>query len=209
MWKRAPKFFDAVAYTGNGTAGRTVSHNLGVAPEMFIVKNRDTSNYNWFAYHKDLGNTTSQALTTAAAFSPNTTIWDSTTPTDSVFTLGNNANVNNSGNTYIAYLFASLDGVSKVGSYTGNSGTQTIDCGFTTGARFVMVKAASTSGAWFVWDTARGIVSGTEPYLRLNSSLAEENGYDAIDPDSSGFTLNNVGTGTNDSGTTYIFYAIA
>ena len=208
-WKRAPNFFDVVTYTGDGTAGRTVSHNLGVAPEMMWVKSRTQGSENWGVYHSALGNAKSIRLDTTNPAGNDIYSWNQTSPTATEFTLGNYSRVNNSGSSYVAYLFATLAGISKVGSYNGNSGTQTIDCGFSAGARFVFVKAHSTTGAWFMWDSSRGIVAGNDPYLELNSMLAEEPGYDAIDYAASGFTLNNVGAGTNDSGTSYIFYAIA
>jgi len=114
---------------------------------------------------------------------------------------------------YISYLFATLPGVSKVGSFTGNGGSQTIDCGFTSGARFVLIKRASASSNWLVFDTERGIVSGTDPYLFLDITDAENayGAFDEIDPHPSGFTFNYnpAGFALNGTGTELIFYAIA
>ena len=206
MWKRAPNFFDAVAYTGNGTEGRTVSHNLGVAPEMIWVKCRDTA-FDWAVYTATTGNNKILKLnTTDAALSPYSW-WNYTTPTDSVFTLSGATSVNGSGKTYIAYLFASLAGVSKVGSFshTYDSGDTNVDCGFSSGARFVIYKQYASSGDWIVLDTERGIVSGTDPAIYLNNTDAEDTQWDWIDPNSSGFTVPSKGVGTGD----YIFYAIA
>jgi hypothetical protein len=208
MWKRAPSFCDVVAYTGNSTAGRTVSHNLGVAPEMMWVKRRDTSAADWAVYHSALGNTKQLVLNSAVA-EGTVAYWNNTTPTETNFTLGAAARVNNSGSNFIAYLFASLDGVSKVGSYTGNGTSQTIDCGFTSGARFVLIKRTDSANNWFVWDTERGIVAGNDARLALNLTVAEYSGLDEIDPDSSGFIVNQTGGNNNVSGAEYIFYAIA
>jgi len=214
-WKRAPNYFDVVAYTGNGTAGRTVSHNLGVAPEMMWVKDRWSSTF-WRCYHSGIDVNGDNAPetdyisinSTAAAFdAPD--FWNDTAPTDTVFTLGSGNDVNRSGNAFIAYLFASLAGVSKVGSYTGNGSSQTIDCGFSSGARFVLIKRTDNISSWFVFDTTRGIVSGNDKLLFLDTQAAEETAYDNIDPDSSGFIINNTGWGENASGGSYIFYAIA
>jgi len=203
-WKRAPNYFDAVAYTGNGTAGRTVSHNLGVAPEMMWVKRRDSS-ASWRVYHKDLGATNYLILDTTQASTAATVIWNDTAPTSEVFSVGSASSMNASGGDYIAYLFASLDGVSKVGSFTHTNGTATnVDCGFSSGARFVLWKPSSFTGNWIVMDTERGIVSGNDPYLNLNTTDAENSSYDIIDALSSGFTVGSVAA----SGT-YIFYAIA
>jgi len=209
MWRRAPSFFDVVAYTGNGTAGRTVSHNLGVAPEMIWVKNRADSD-NWEVYHSALTATSSLRLNTTNDEIVASTRWNNTEPTDTVFTVGTWNTTNGSGDGMIAYLFASLDGVSKVGSYTGNGSTQTIDCGFSSGARFVLIKRTDSAGNWYVWDTERGIVSGNDSHLLLNTTAAEVTTYDSIDPVASGFAVNQVGVlNNNESGASYIFYAIA
>ena len=111
---------------------------------------------------------------------------------------------------YIAYLFASVAGISKVGTYTGTGSDLNVDCGFSAGARFVIIKKTNGSGVWYFWDSARGITSGNDPYLLLNSDSAESTSYDYIDPLSSGFTVPSTGSGsTNVSGDEYVFLAIA
>ena len=207
MWKRAPSFFDAVAYTGNSTAGRTISHNLGVAPEMMWVKRRDAaSGTGWFVSHKDLTSASYYLnVNSTAAESAYWNAWSSTAPTSSVFSLGNYSDVNLSGGTYIAYLFASLDGISRVGSVTHTFGTTTnVDCGFSSGARFVLMKSSSDTGPWRVWDSTRGIVAGNDPYLHLDDTQAEITNGDLIDPYSSGFAIS-----PNFYSETVIYYAIA
>jgi hypothetical protein len=208
LFRRAPSFFDVVCYTGTGSA-RTVSHNLGVAPEMMIVKNRSITS-DWRAYSANLGATQNLKPNTTDAATSSTLIWNDTTPTSSVFSVGTSAGVNGSGNNHVAYLFATCAGVLKVGSYTGNGTSQTINCGFTSGARFVMIKASSTTGDWMVSDSARGIVSGSDPYLELNNTNAEVTGEDWLDTDNTGFVVNEVsGSNANTNGVTYIFLAIA
>jgi hypothetical protein len=114
-----------------------------------------------------------------------------------------NRNTNGNNDTYIAYLFATLAGVSKVGSVT-HSGTTNVDCGFSSGAKFVLLKRTDSAGNWFVWDSIRGIVAGNDPYFLLNTNGAPTTSDDYIDPLSSGFTI------TDDfTDGTYIFYAIA
>ena len=205
MWRRAPNFFDVVCYTGNGTAGRTVSHNLGVAPEMIWIKSRTDTTF-WPVYHKDVGY--SSVLRLDSTSTP-ITAGMVTNTSDTTFTLSTSAAVNSSGHNFIAYLFASLDGVSKVGSYTGTgaAGNQ-IDCGFTNGARFVLIKGTDTTFAWVLLDTERGIVSGNDKALFLNSSVAEVTA-DYADPYSAGFELSSSNIAVNGSGYNYIFYAIA
>lgn len=121
-----------------------------------------------------------------------------------------NVNAPGTGDAWVAYLFASCPGVSKVGSYTGTGATQVINCGFTGGARFVLIKATSTTGDWYVWDSARGIVAGNDPYLALNSTAAEVTITDWVDTAASGFELSNAaGNLANTNLATYIFLAIA
>ena len=213
MFRRAPGFFDVVAYTGDGVAGRTVSHNLGVAPELIIVKNRTYNGSNWIVWCDQLTRVTEEPfmiLNGTNGKLENNAYWNNGAHTDSVFETGSNLSVNGSGYSHIAYLFATLPGVSKVGSYTGNGSSQTIDCGFTSGARFILIKRTDSTGDWYVWDTTRGIVAGNDPHLSLNTTTAEVTSDDSIDPDNSGFIVNQVSaTNINVSSAEYIFYAIA
>ena len=211
-FRRAPSFFDEVCYTGNDTI-RTLNHNLTVAPELIIVKGRNTTPANtngWTVYAAPLGNTKYLYLNQTNASATFTGYWNDTTPTASVFTLGtgNAEDTNATGKTYVAYLFATCAGVSKVGSYTGNGTTQTINCGFTGGARFVLIKRTNDTGDWRVWDTARGMVAGTDPNLFLNTTDAEAN-VNAVYTTTGGFQIVATGTGINASGSTYLFLAIA
>jgi hypothetical protein len=213
MWKRAPGYFDVVAYTGTNIAGLTINHNLGVVPEMIWVKNRSASEY-WAVYHKDLNGGTNPShyflrLNTTDVETDYNEIWNDTEPTATQFTVGQQGVVNGSGTNHIAYLFASLPGISKVGSYSGNGSSQNIDCGFTSGARFVLIKKTNSAANWILFDSARGIVSGNDPYLFLNTTSAEGTGYDLLDPYASGFTIASGDATINASGDSYIFYAIA
>jgi hypothetical protein len=208
-FKRATGFFDVVAYTGTGVA-RTVNHNLGVVPELMILKVRNRAGSSWVGYHKDLGNEGGFSLTNFAAFSGVTSAWNSTTPTSSVFTVGTGSNYNGNTDNLIAYLFATLAGVSKVGSYTGTGSNVDVDCGFSAGARFILIKRTDSTGDWYVYDSVRGIVAGNDPYLLLNSTAAEVTSTDYIDPLASGFTVtSSAPAALNASGGTYIFLAIA
>jgi hypothetical protein len=213
-YRRAPGFFDEVCYTGTGVA-RTVTHNLTAVPELMIVKARATGSggpYNWTVYHSALsaGGFAYLNLTNAGVFSGNTSFWNGTAPTASVFSLGGASGTNESGNTYVNYLFASAPGVSKVGSYTGTGTTQTINCGFTAGSRFVMIKRADNVGDWFVWDTARGMIPANDPYLLLNSTAAEVTGTDFVDTAATGFEITSTAPAAiNANGGTFIYLAIA
>jgi hypothetical protein len=207
-FRRAPGFFDVVCYTGTGVA-RTVNHNLGVVPELIFVKSR-TDASNWFIYNATTGNTKYLILNADNISQTASTVWNNTTPTSTVFSLGTSIVVNKSASNFVAYLFATCAGVSKVGSYTGNGSSQTIACGFTAGARFVLIKRTDSTGDWYVWDTARGIVAGNDPHLSLNTTAAEVTTDDSIDAASSGFIVNQLAaTNINVNAATYIFLAIA
>jgi hypothetical protein len=148
--------------------------------------------------------------TTAAGGTAGPVLWNDTAPTASVFSVGTSTNTNGSGYTYVAYLFATCAGVSKVGSYTGTATTLQVNCGFTAGARFVLIKRTDSTGSWYVWDSSRGIVSGNDPYLLLNSTAAEVTNTDYIDAYSAGFEISSTAPAEiNASGGTYIFLSIA
>ena len=202
-FKRAPGFFDVVCYTGTGSA-QSISHNLGVTPEFVITKRRSTAE-DWFTWGS---NSTSYMKTNANSLSQtNTAIFNGASST--TFNVGSNAAANASGETFIALLFASCSGVSKVGTYTGNGSNQTINCGFTNGARYVLIKRTDDAGDWCVFDSARGIVAGDDPFVQFNSTAAEVTNEDAVDTANSGFVINETTEALNTNNATYIYLAIA
>jgi hypothetical protein len=209
MFTRAPGFFDEVCYTGTGSA-TTQAHNLTVVPELILVKERSAAN-DWWVYVSSVGNTKYSVLNSTAIPTTSSTAWNNTTPTASVFSIGTGSNVNASAQTFVAYLFATLAGISKVGSYTGNGTGQAIACGFGSGgARFVLIKRTDSTGSWYTFDSARGLTSGSSPYLLLDSAAAEVTGNNGVYASSGGFTLGATAiTTTNIATATYIFLAVA
>lgn len=208
-FRRAPGFFDVACWQANNSGSTTFSHGLGAVPEFIIVKTRSGVNDNWFCYHKYLSSPTLGYVKLNDYFSENQigpTQWavSSTSVTVASTIASYAANC-------VSYLFASLSGVSKVGKYTGTGTTQQINCGFTNGARFVLIKRIENIQAdWFVWDSARGIVSGNDPYLTFNAAAAEAASTDFIDPYSAGFEISSTAPATiNGSGGTFIYFAIA
>jgi hypothetical protein len=206
---RTPSFFDEVCYTGTGSA-TTQTHNLGVVPEMMIVKARlpASGTFDWFVYTAGQGNGHFTRLNSPDEKTTGTQ-WNSTTPTASVFSIGATSDVNQSGGTYVAYLFATCAGVSKVGSYTGTGATRTIDCGFTSSARFVLIKKTNDPGDWYVWDSARGISASNDPYLLFDTTDAEVTSANYVDTDTTGFRIVTSNPAVNANSSTYIFLAIA
>jgi|TARA_R100000482_G_scaffold69624_1_gene26269 hypothetical protein len=214
-FRKAEKFFDIITWTGNGTSNRALSHNLGVVPE-FIITKRTSANENWQITFDDL-------ISNAEGFkegwrqgdkNTNVSAWGGSTPVDAptatTLSVGSNSSINGNNDTYVGYLFASLAGVSKVGTYTGSTGNVDVDCGFTSGAAFVMIKSTGNHH-WYIWDSTRGINSGNEPFLWPGLTNAEQGSNDFIDPINSGFRVtNNESNGAvNSNGATFYFFAIA
>ena len=200
MWKRAKGFFDLLCYTGTGSA-LNVSHSLAVAPEMMWIKNRGVADP-WAVYYGD--NTDYLILDTDAATDDDAAWWNDTSPTASVFTVNTDHSVNASGENYTALLFATLAGVSKVGTVTHSGSSTDVDCGFSAGARFVLLKRTDATGDWYYWDSVRGIVAGNDPYSLINTTAVDVTDTDLIDPLASGFQISGDFTDGD-----YIFYAIA
>jgi len=205
-FREAAKFFDVVTWTGNGSA-RTIAHSLGVAPGMIIVKRTDTSS-DWQVYHRSLTSaaySTQLNLNNAQASAP--TVWNSTAPTSSVFSVGTDATVNASGGTYVAYLYAhdtSSTGIIQCGSFTTNSSTDSfVSLGWQ--PQYVLVKNTAVGG-WILCDSMRGMpVGSADAYLMPNSANAESTSNDYINPSATGFypTWFNLNTTS-----TYIYMAI-
>jgi hypothetical protein len=203
-FQRAPSFFDEVCYTGTGSL-QALTHNLGAVPELIIVKQRNTTSP-WTVYAASQGLNTAYLNRGDVGFGNNSN-WG-TAPTSTTFSVQGSSQ-NTSGGTYVAYLFATCAGVSKVGSYTGNGTTQTINCSFTTGARFVLIKNTDV-GDWYVYDTARGMTTLTDPYLLLNSTAAESATLGSVTTVSTGFAVNaSVLAAINTNAASYIYLSIA
>jgi hypothetical protein len=206
-FKRAPSFFDEVCYTGDSSDPKTVAHNLGKAPELMIFKARGVA-AGWRVWGGNMAITEYLALSENSAVVGGTTFFGSTLPTATSFYVGSGANI--SGRTMVAYLFATCAGVSKVGSYTGTGTTQTINCGFTAGSRFILIKRTDSAGDWYVYDSARGITSGNDPYYLLNSNIAQVTNTDYVDTAATGFEISSTAPAAiNANGGTFIFLAIA
>ena len=213
MFKRAGGFMDIVSYSGNSVAGTSHNHNLGAVPEFIICKATNQQAGFW-CYHKDLSTNYAIRLDGSSngsvAQESSSNYWNSSTHSATTFTLGNYGDINGSNKFFISYLFATLSGVSKVGSYSGTGSDINVNCGFSAGARFVLIKRIDSTGNWHLWDTSRGIVSGNDFLFYLNKADAEIDYYDYIDPLNAGFTVtSSAPAALNASGGTYLFLAIA
>ena len=211
MWRRYAGM-DVVTYTGTSASSATITHGLGRAPEMIWVKCRNAG-HEWNVYHKGMNGGTAPEnyfmyldLTNAESNSP--AKWNNTAPTAVNFSVSNHPHVYDNTNQFVAMLFASVEGISKCGSYIGNGTVgHTITVGFQ--PRFLIVKSATTSSSWSVFDTKRGWAAGNDKQLAIDSSGAEVTGTDFGEPTSTGFTINITGNAMNGSGESYIYFAHA
>ena len=201
--------FSIISYTGTGNAA-TVSHGLGVAPKMIIIKNRSTTN-GWEVYHQSIGNTKYLALNVTDAALASASRWNNTSPTSTVFTVNTEGGVNSSGGNLIAYCFADVQGYSKVGgSYTGNGNADGtfVYTGFKPG--FFMAKRIDASDMpWVMIDNKRNSFNALSNTLLANSAEAANTGTDRADFLSQGVKIRTTSGAWNASGASFIFMAFA
>ena len=203
--------FSIISFTGNGTSGHTIPHNLGVAPAMVILKRYDSSN-NWRVGHNGLTSWEYRlTLEATEAQTSQSAVFNSTAPTSSVVTLGNSGSANGNGATYIMYSFAEKQGYSKFGSYTGNGNADGtfVYTGFK--PAFVMSKCTSHAGEdWNINDNKRPGYNVIQNALLPNSNSAEVTAsFQAIDTLSNGFKWRGTNDRVNASGKSYIYMAFA
>nr|BAR15247.1 hypothetical protein [uncultured Mediterranean phage uvMED] len=203
--------FSIVSYTGNGTAGATVGHGLGSVPKVVMVKTRSGTG-NWINYHSSVGNTKYLSLNQTNSAGTTSQAWNDTSPTSSVFSLGNSSEVNGSGTTMIAYCFADVKGYSKFGSYVGTGDTNGafIYTGFK--PSWVMVKQTNASGnSWHIKDNKRSSFNVVDDSIYANMNIAEVANNSALNTDflSNGFKLKNTDGSSNGGGASYIYMAFA
>ena len=199
--------FSIQTWTGTGSGG-TIAHGLGAVPSFMIVKNRSDGGRNWPVYFGDRTKYMYLSSTDAEA-NAGTIIWNNTTPTSTVFSVGNDNGVNESSKNYVGYVFAEKKGYSKTGSYIGNGN---VDGTFVyTGFKpaFVILKQSNLARDWHMFDNKRSTFNAVGRYLRPNVSGAEDSGEDYLDLLSNGFKLKNTGNRFNDADGTYIFMAFA
>ena len=208
MWKRGAGF-DVLNYYGNATAGRSVHHSLGVPPEMIWIKTR-TNGYDWIVYNKFLnGGVTPEQWAVKLGYDTveqQKDWFNNQAPTATEFFVDGSATSNNNRDNFIAILFASVNGISKVASFVGNGTSQSIPLGFQ--PRFLILKNVTSTEKWYVVDTVRGWGSGGDQYLSLNTNYAQANGTFG-EPTATGFDISGNDAWNNKSGDTFIYYAHA
>ena len=197
--------FSIVTYTGTGSNG-TIAHGLGATPQMYWVKRRSAAEH-WQVYSEEIGNNKYFQITTDGEITGSNR-WNNTSPTSSVFSVGDHASVNGSSDTYVAYCFTDIKGYSKFGSYTGNGNA---DGAFVyTGFKpaWLLVKRTDSANHWLMFDIKRDIINVGEKWLRADTADAESTGiyWDGL---SNGFKARTNDPIINASGGTYVYMTFA
>ena len=199
--------FSIIKYLGNGSSGHTIPHHLSAVPQFIVVKSLDRGT-NWITYQAPLGAGKFLRLNQTNAESTSSSRWNDTTPTSTVFTVGNDGDLNNNDEDYIAYIIANVQGYSKIGNYTGNGNADGPFTYLGFKPAFVMIKRTDVAKNWYINDNLRDGYNNDNPYLSPNLTAAETGGTE-IDLLSNGFKITASGTGHNQSGGTYIYMAFA
>ena len=205
--------FSVVTYTGNGTAGATIGHGLGVAPSMMIAKNRSSggsASYEWTVYHTSLGATKAVFLNDTGAAATDAGYWYNTAPTSTLITVPSNTRTNVNGSNFVIYCFAQVAGYSAFGSYTGNGSADGPFVFTNFRSRFIMFKNTTTGSTnWQINDSARDTFNVANKRLSPSTSDAEATNFNFGDFLSNGFKIRQTDQTWNKNGDTYIYAAFA
>jgi len=201
--------FSIVTYTGNGSSGASFAHGLGVAPDLVILKNRDSAR-SWFVGHHKIGfNFITGHLNSNDDKDEDSVYWNNTAPSSTVVTLGNNEGGNENGDNFVAYCFTEVQGYSKFGSYTGNANTDGpfVYTGFK--PEFLIIKRTDSANSWYLVDGTRGSSNVISAENEANTTGAEATSNVRLDILSNGYKIRTSGAAYNASGGTYVYIAFA
>lgn len=217
--RRTPKVFDIITFDHSGSSVVTVPHSLGAVPQLMLAKKYNASGA-WYVYSSDLGNTKHLLLETAQGQLAYSNIpWDDTDPTTTHATF--ELPGSDDPKLCVAYLFASFTGISSIGTYSGSASDVDVNCSFTAGARFILIKKINAGssifasvGEWYSFSSVRGINStGNDPYRHWSTRDPEVTDEDLVAPLNTGFTVKSVSNGgsseLNEAGGEYLYLAIA
>lgn len=203
--------FSIVTYTET-SGSYTIGHGLGVAPSMFILKERNSVS-NWVVWHNYFESVDS--IPTTKGMYLNATNTPFTTGSNwlnsiSSTTIGITAGQITGGSSLIVlYAFSAVAGYSAFGSYTGNGSSDGVFVFLGFRARFLMIKRTDSTGGWVMLDTARDTYNDVDNYLYANSNATDAGSSNVLDINSNGFKIRNSWTDINASGGTYIYMAFA
>ena len=209
-FRRGPGF-DVQIYAGDGSNGQAKPHSLGAVPE--IIAYRRWSSYEDWTIYSSRANNGTNSIQDAIQFNTNggefgfDTSGNGTPPTATHFYAGYHDRVGGSNHTYVALLFASVDGISKIGQYTGNSANNTLTLGFA--PKFIWIKRTDTSANWIIMSEAQGWSSGADTVGEFNNANQMSTNKEPGNPTANGFTVTGSDSDWNTSGGTYLYYAHA
>ena len=201
--------FSIVKWTGTGSVA-TVGHGLSSAPTAIIIKNYSRAGENWrYMNIPALGNTTSLQLDNYGQTGGGSAIFNDTSPTSTVFTVGTAASVNYSGSTMIAYCFHNVRGYQKVGNYNGNGNANGVFvyCGFK--PAWILTKNKEADEDWKLHDIKRDGYNRKNDFLQPSNSGAESGTSNQIDIVANGFKIRNTNTAMNANNDGIPYIAIA
>ena len=196
--------FSIISYTGNGTDGATIGHGLNATPEIFFPKCLSTTT-NWEMYYFPTGGTRQFGyLNLTNAFGT----WPHNAPSSTIISLSGSGDSNGNGRSMIGYAFHSVQGYSKIGTYTGNGNADGpfIYTGFK--PAWVMWKRTDATESWIILDSDRNTFNVMDNYLTANSSAAEGSA-DFLDFTSNGIKIRNTFTSSNNNGSNFLYMAFA
>ena len=185
-WKESvASGLDILTYTGNATA-RTIAHNLSVKPNFILVKKQSASGGSWFVYNTAAVPATHYIKLNETGAIGAGDLWNDVEPTSSVFSLGTSSDVNGDGITYVAYVFASIRGYSKFGSFIGNANADGtfVHCGFK--PKTLLVKSTASGGGFYMMPTLTSWYNG-DTYFNYPYSTTTESNSLFIDFHANGF----------------------
>ena len=209
QWVNATAGFSITKYTSNNTSGATVGHGLNVPPQFIIIKNTEDTN-NWHVYHKDMGNTHGMYLDLTNDSDDDASLWNDTSPTNTVFSLGNGGGTNNSSShEYIAYCWAPIAGYSAFGYYDANNSADGPSIVLPFKPRWLMIKRTNGNNNWIMKDTKRYSRNPQESTFLADGNHAETDFDIKIDFLANGFKIRSTDNNTNTSGSHHIYAAFA
>jgi hypothetical protein len=201
-----------VSYTGNGVNNSSIAHNLNAKPSLIVTKNLDGA-YNWITYHSDLADTKVLALDgDYSQFTPSGGYYGDVTSTTYKVIQGssNLTNLNNSGDRYISYCFAPVEGVSAMGKFQGNGSSDGVFVPLSFKPSLLMIKQINGVNGWFMWDEKRDPANPNTKLFSANAPNIEgDQANHAIDFLSNGFKARDQNGAFNGGGNTYIYIAFA
>nr|BAR34741.1 hypothetical protein [uncultured Mediterranean phage uvMED] len=211
--------FGIYKYTGTGSNG-TISHGLGSAPRMVIVKKTVGGSDNWTIYYNPAGGTNPQTqiddqqgraiFFNTNGFSTHSSYWNGSAATDTVFHLGTTGVVNESGHTYIAYAFADVIGYQKFCGWYANADSNApfLYTGFK--PAYFMMFNINNSGRWQIADAKRNPSNEIDKKLSPHNANTENTTGDiACDFLSNGIKIRGGSTSDINYGSGNMMYGLA